>query len=167
MSSLPIKLEFFRKLELYQEVIFENNKSKKAGQEALREVWNFEKAFLEWAATEHHHRSQPLDDARIVEEILNLYQKKKEAISETLVEKEVANVRKNMISRGFAKNSKGSIGIIITKEGFLMGRVLSDLNKKRNRAFYRIFIFLTWAVPITASLMLFINFFEKLIDFYN
>jgi len=150
MGSL-IKLKFFRKLELFQELRSENKKAKNAGG-TKKELWNMEKDVLEWTVNNHHHRASALRN----EDIQNIVRDYKEEE----MDNELGEISKNLISREFAKQYEegdcGS-GIIILREGFLMGEVIKEL-KGHKRFFYRIFIILVWATVAVGTLTVIWNF---------
>ncbi|MFA6466770.1 MAG: hypothetical protein WCV71_02855 [Patescibacteria group bacterium] len=60
MSDIPIKLDFFRKLELFQQLIVLNRRSKN-GNDYVKKNWRMEKKILRWASKNSHILSIPFD----------------------------------------------------------------------------------------------------------
>lgn len=156
--EIPVKLNFFRKLELYQELKRENKKAKN-GSGTLRELWKMEKILLAWASKSHHHRNFILKNIDIQNKIEESYHPNSNEMNN-----ELGHIQGNLISRGFA--SKQDDGITITQEGFLMGQVINDSDSLKGYL-YNFFIFLTWTTILTGAFSVIINFFNLLIMIYK
>jgi len=154
--ELPIQLKFFKKLELYQELLSEDKKARNA-EDSRRQIWNMEKAFLEFADKEHHHRGSILKNTDIQNRIESRFKKGD-------MDNELAHISENLVTRGFAEytssNSDPNEGIYITREGFLMGGVISDVDSGHfwNKNKYYLFYWLVWLTVITGAFTVLINF---------
>jgi hypothetical protein len=154
--ELPIQLKFFKKLELYQELLSENEKAERAGR-SLKEIWNMEKIILKYADTEHHHRGSILKNTDIQNMIESKFEKGD-------MDNELGHISKNLVTRNFAEyaseDKDSNKGIYITREGFLMGNVINDVESKNlwNKNKLKIFYWLLWATVIAGSFTVLINF---------
>lgn len=154
--ELPIQLKFFKKLELYQELLSENKRATFAGA-TRRELWNMEKEVLAWTEDNHHHRLSPLKNTDIQDKVERKFGKE-------YLDNELGQIPRNLVSRGFAifkdAEDEGK-GIIITPEGFLMGKVINDIEGKIiwPRIKYELIYNLAWLTAIFGALIVIINFF--------
>lgn len=147
--EIPVKLNFFRKLELYQELKQEDKKAMN-GSGTLKDLWKMEKIVLEWASERHHHRDVILKNTDIQNKIEETY-----TPNSAEMNNELGSIQGNLISRGFA--TKKEDGIVITQEGFLMGKVIND-SKHWKGYFYDFFMVLTWATILAGAFSIIINF---------
>lgn len=139
-------MEFFKELELYQELKFQNRKSNEESG-----TWGIEKQILEWTVWNHHHLGSP----RTLKDTLTDIQKNHTEITE----KNVEPAFKNLIQRGYAYTTDNNAeSLIFTKEGLLMGRVIMYSAKRRYLNRYELFYWFTWIVMLAASLTIIINF---------
>lgn len=165
--ELPIQLKFFRKLELYQELISENKKFRESGTEI--KTWPMEKDVLAWTKG-HHHLGSPLNNA----DIQSILEKTLVEANEKKIEKEykkenfdteLDNVGKNLKERGYAKDDPNDKGIIITLDGLMMGQVVNDCNKGGFKEFkYPFLIILMWATVFSGSLLIILEFLDKIFN---
>lgn len=159
--ELPIQLKFFRKLELYQELKDENNKAIKA-KRTLREIWRMEKTVLKFADQRHHHRGSILENKDIQ------YLLEEANFSNKSIEGELCHIAKNLISRGFAEfateDKDINKGFYITKEGFLMGKVINEVEegKRRTKFFYEFFYYLVWTSAISGAILIILKLLQLL-----
>lgn len=162
--ELPIQLKFFRKLELYQELKDENQKAKEAGG-TKKETWVMEKLVLSFADKEHHHRGSILKNVDIQDKI------QRKNFSKESIENELGHIAKNLISRDFAKFASKdediNKGFFITKEGFLMGKVINEVEsgKKKMMYFYEFLYILVWASAISGALYIIVKLIEFFVNF--
>lgn len=68
--ELPIQLKFFKKIELYQEFKFQDEKAEEASEGILRKLWKTEKRVLRWTARHHHCLGSSIDHDYIRNNIL-------------------------------------------------------------------------------------------------
>jgi len=147
--DLPIQIKFFKKLELYQELIDQNNKKK----ETKSIAWNIEKDVLKWTSTGHHHLGTWITENMIKTDI-NILKGKYQNLEE------LKPAVKSLVERGFARmNSQNDSSIIITHEGLLMGQVVKDYEdgKYRQKIKYPFFIYLTWLTILSSSFLIIYN----------
>ncbi|MFA6000473.1 MAG: hypothetical protein WC783_05915 [Candidatus Paceibacterota bacterium] len=129
--ELPIQIKFFRKLELYQEYKFSEEKNR----QTRHRVWEIEKQILKWAIDNHHHLESPLSNEYIKKNIL----KSSDAGYLNNLEPAVGNLR----VKKFARQVDG--GVEITLEGLMMGEVMHDIEETRLGRFkYNSFILVVW-----------------------
>jgi len=152
--ELPIQLKFFKKLELYQELLSENKKATFAGA-TRRELWNMEKEVLAWTDKNHHHRLSPLKNT-------DLQDKVERKFSKEYLDNELGEISRNLVSRGFAvfkEPDDESKGIIITPEGFLMGKVINDIEGQKIwvKIEYTLLYKLVWITALAGALIVIIN----------
>ena len=130
--ELPIQIKFFRKLELYQELKFSEEKNR----QTQRQVWGIEKQILKWTVDNHHHLGSPLSNEYIKENILRT----RDTNYLNNLEPAVGNLRVKKLAR------QVNGGIEITLEGLMMGEVIHDLEETRFGKYkYGLFIKLVWA----------------------
>ncbi len=155
--SIPITINFFREIELYQELKTLDKKFKK-DKAAGWKVWNTEKAILSWCADDtslaNKRTSQKIRRAVLKEGSLSLAEIIKEHDIHLTVPME------NLIKRGFAEGNREEI--ILTKEGVLMGTVINKSKKISGKIHYELFYWLTWAAIISGSFIVILNALEKL-----
>jgi len=151
--DLPVRLKFFRKLELYQQLMGEN--SKRDGTE--RAVWDMEKDILKWTI-EHHHLSTSIE----TEKIKKILEKtgKYEDLSE------YSHVDSNLADRGFGKFL--GQGIVINMDGLMMGDVIRDVEDGNifKRIKYPVFYWLTWVTISSGLLLVIFNLIKVSIELY-
>lgn len=157
--ELPIQLKFFKKLELYQELIFQNKKAGEAGGDR-RKVWKTEKEILKWTTWNHHYLRSPINHDYIR---INILKNK----SADKYDKALTNTTQNLIKRGFAiapEILKDVTDIEFTQLGLLMGEVVNDTEgeKKWPKIKYDLFYKLVWLTAISGALIVIINFFVLL-----
>jgi len=160
MAEIPIQLKFFKKLELYQELKFQNEKLEKS--KRLKD-WKIEKEILKWTTWNHHHLASAITHQYILENIFKKERtgllKRMEKEKPELVTEESINyvfqkgigsltpVVGNLVQRRFAEyEQEGQPQIIFTPLGLLMGEVIYDCEKSKkwwSRNKYPVFIFLT------------------------
>jgi len=142
--ELPIQLKFFKKIELYQEYRFQQRKASGTNLKA----WPIEKQILKWTTSNHHHLGSLLTNS----DIRNRMIEDKET-------RELHHAIENLIQRKYGDGDP-SVGVIITKEGLLMGEVINDLEGKNlfNKWKYLVFFILVWATALTGALIVIINF---------
>lgn len=179
MADIPIQLKFFKKLELYQELTFQNKKPKHPEDEIN---WKNEKIILSYAFIEFHILGEAIewnDIAKFIfieeyrearKEALESYEREnKSSPTEKQIEKranhfakpkiggDIGGVMENLVIKGFVKYKENvSWAIQFTKEGLLMGEVIYDCEKSKkwlDKNKYPIFIFLTWATIISAIII--------------
>jgi len=147
--ELPIQLKFFKKIDLYQEYKYEGRKVRVSG--TRLQDWKIEKTILKWTANNHHHLGSPLTNDGVAKDILkNKYSY------------EHLHAIESLIHRKYAERKEE--GIIITKEGLLMGEVVNEVEgdkvylKYKNQLKYEIFFWLVWFTAIAGALIVTINF---------
>lgn len=144
--ELPIQLKFFKKIELYQEYKFEEQKSL----ETKLQDWKIEKAILKWTRTNHHHLASPIDANRINKEILgNKYSHEHQHAMGSLVQRGYADIypaNTDMIRPE---------SITITKDGLIMGEIVYDIeNNKFKKITFEFFYWLVWIVAFSGAFIL-------------
>ncbi len=159
--ELPIQLKLFKKLELYQELKFQDIKCEKASQR-LSKVWKTEKLILSWTAQGHHLIAHPINHDYVRGGLLKDKEKDNYEFG-------LSGTFTNLIGRGFAVPVENdSSSIIFTPTGLLMGEVINDVeNGKLGGMKYGFFYYLTWVAAITGALIIIFNFFEKIIKIFN
>jgi hypothetical protein len=163
--GLPIQLKFFKKLELYQELKFQDEKALGASNRAdLNKIWKTEKLILSWTARGHHLIMCPIDHG-YVRNGTGLLKNKNSADYDI----GLSGTFTNLIGRGFAESVEGNnTQIIFTPTGLLMGEVINDVEGinvwKKYR--YPIFYYLTWATASAGALLVIFKFLEEVI-FYG
>jgi len=161
--ELPIQLKLFKKLELYQELKFQDEKASKAS-ERLRKVWKTEKLILSWTARGHHLIMHPIDHG-YVRSGTGLLKNK----DENNYDFGLSGTFTNLIGRGFAKPvERNDTQILFTPTGLLMGEVIDDVEGSNIWKKYRypIFYYLTWATASAGALLVISKFLEDII-FYG
>jgi len=141
MEQLPFSLNFFKQIEIFQDlkrldeqfekmrVEWSNGEFRKRGMSNGIQVnyptWEIEKKILFWSVKHHKHLGSSITTSRLDKDdefIEDIHVSRTElamaGIEETL---------KNLDSRGLAKYNNG--GIIISKKGFGYGLLISDIYK--------------------------------------
>ena len=161
--ELPIQLKFFKKLELYQELNFQDEKAGKAS-ERLRKIWNTEKLILSWTARGHHLIMHPIDHGYVRSNTSLLKNK-----NENDYDFGLSGTFTNLIGRGFVKAVEGNnTQIIFTPSGLLMGEVIDDVegDKTWPKWKYWIFFKFVWTVALAGALLVVFKFVEEIL-FYG
>lgn len=162
--ELPIQIKFFKKLELYQELKFQDRKSNKAS-DRLKKMWKTEKLILGWTARGHHLIAHPIDHDYVRNGGDLLKNKNKDNYDWGL-----SGTFGNLIKRGFAVEftAGDTSNIIFTPEGLLMGEVIDDVeNKKLGGWKYNFFYYLTWITALMGAFFIIINFFILLSSLFD
>jgi hypothetical protein len=134
--NTPVTATFFKKIELYQEIIALNKIFQKDVwnfDNGAKNTWEVEKKVLYWTRLGHKHLGSAIDAPDFREGGSRLK-------SFRLTSKEVHDVDgggqywlMNLVQRGFAEKSKDKEGkdngILITPTGLLTGAVLNDIYK--------------------------------------
>ena len=184
MSELPIKLKFFKKIELYQEL---NGQNKKAGYSTRLTDWQKEKKILKWTAVNHHHLGSEFSIERLYmifeEEVNKVKEEFSEVfrgwedknIQETIInhlkeEKRVGSLKsaiENLKIRGYAREGdKLDFLIIFTLEGLLMGEVIYEVEDTwLGKIKYPFFLYITWTTIILAILITMITFVNLVVPY--
>jgi hypothetical protein len=135
--DLPIRLSFFRKLELYQDMRVRDSR---VGDD---KAWSGEKEILRWTARGHRHLGSPID-AGFVEKNILMDRKKYDNFPS-----DAQRPMENLIVKEYATGSTSSL--LFSKDGLLMGEVIDEaLTLKRFR--YTSFIGLVWVTVICGAL---------------
>ena len=160
--ELPIQLEFFRKLELYQELKSQDKHFSKGNENS---AWEMEKDILQYSVFLHHHLGTPITvDHVAVQKNRVLRSDKFDAKDDLKDRGSLEHALPNLVQRGFATQNSSGSGIHFTKEGRLMGAVINDVREGKflgskflgkNR--YLIFSVITWATVISGILLLLFN----------
>ena len=171
MSSIPIQLKFYKKLEFYQELRRQNRRA--TNSERLHD-WENEKKILKWAARNHHHLNSRVSHdqlywdafADVRQEIEIEFKAIFAQFSEQQVKETVINHLKkkvgslsapcaNLYRRGYASDYQVSSGLIFTNEGLLMGEVIDECENGTpiDAWKYPFFIVLVWATISSAALI--------------
>lgn len=174
---MPIQLKFFKKLELYQELKFQNKKAKKADKDHWK-IWNTEKEILRWTPWNHHFLNSVIGHDYVRRKILKQNEAGASEI-ETKYDYELTRTFGNLVKRGYAEKEKDT-NIYFTREGLLMGEVINDyhsiesykdvknLSKLWKKTKYPFFIFFTWTTIFIGALTIIVKFLEPiLIYLYN
>ncbi len=140
----PLGVTFFKKVELYQKIVSLDDQSRKMDtKRGLPPLWPLEKKVLAWTYTGHKHLGSPITTSHF--EAGSSHSKLEDF---GVTKKELHNVNltrllHNFIGHGFAAEllegqHSGHIpdenSIYITREGLLVGEVLSELKNP----FYRL-----------------------------
>lgn len=137
--NTPITANFFRKIELYQEIVALN---KIFGdtvwdlEDGSKNTWEIEKKVLLWTRSKHKHLGSSLKAEDFQDN--NMDKLKGCRLTKEEVEDKSGGGQywlKNLVQRGFAKmkideNGKED-GILIDEKGLLMGAVLYDIYKPK------------------------------------
>jgi hypothetical protein len=160
--ELPIQLKFFKKLELYQELKFQDRKSKAS--ERFKKVWKTEKLILGWTARGHHLIAHPIDHDYVRNGDSLLKNKDGSDYDFGLF-----GTFTNLIGRGFAISVNGNeTQILFTPVGLLMGEVINDVESNIAGSLkYELFFYLTWLTAIAGTAIILINLFEKIVMILN
>lgn len=150
--ELPIQLKFFKKLELYQELCFQNKKVQEAQLQNQR-AWRTEKEILKWTTWNHHHLGTPIGEGYI------------KRILPTQVSDEqwdITTAMRNLTERKFAYFSGDEIKF--TETGLIMGEVINDIEGDSiwGNWKYPLLLATTWITAIVGALSVIINFFKML-----
>lgn len=147
--ELPIQLKFFKKLELYQEFNFQDEKSRKASKQ-LQKVWKTEKLILKWTVWNHHLLGCPVDYEYFKNGLIDKDKEPEYSLSSAFT---------NFIRKEYAEENQNKTGILFTKEGLLMGEVIDDVESKSywRRWKYKIFFCLVWITALAGALIVIIN----------
>ena len=114
-----------------------------------------EKEILKFADSEHHHRGSILQNTDIQNRIERKFTGKDMA-------NELAHISRNLVSRGFAvflpPDNNPNKGFRITREGFLMGSVINDVEGDGKwcrawRLMYLLLYRLVWATAIAGAIV--------------
>lgn len=131
--NTPITSSFFKKLEIFQELVFQDKLFKQflqdmASSEPINSTWEVEKKLLYWSRWGHKHLGSPIVPNRLKnpKDLQDLQITENEArvagINETL---------RNLVQRGYAKfekpDAKEQDGILITERGLLVGSVIYEI----------------------------------------
>lgn len=135
--NTPITSKFFKKIELYQELVFQDRLFKKSLKDPdqthqTKSTWEVEKKVLYWTRWGHKHLGSPLVTNRFKTDYdlqdMKLTQK----------EAEVAGIRElmqNLVQRGFAKyvdeQKREDAGILISDKGLLAGALVYEIYKPK------------------------------------
>jgi len=145
--DIPITLRFFEKLNLYQEIKKRNSKS-------LHE-WETEKRILSWAANPEHHRHMhtPLTVQRALDtpdEIIGSITE----VGEVDRQRYVRVIFGNLVARGLAQWSDNTEnGIRFTRDGFLVGETLNDINESPETEWkYRFVYVVSWLIFVAVTI---------------
>lgn len=147
--DLPIKLKFYKKLELYQELKFQNKKAKGTD----NKVWKTEKKILKWTVWDHHFLREPLSQEHIRK---TLFENGTNQLMPNMKEYDVHLTKpfENLIARDYAESVQNNEKIRITPLGLLIGEVIYDIEEKvLGKIRYELFYWGTWLVVISASLL--------------
>jgi hypothetical protein len=153
--DLPIQLNFFKKLELYQELKGEDSKATDA-EGNIDIAWRIERDILNWTVKNHHHLGTPLTETYILDP-------KNDVLSRANATdpNSVPRAMENLIQRGFAEqdHTGRTIQIKISKEGLLMGEVIYDTRAQNlfRKYKYVFFLCLTWILIILGIILLILN----------
>lgn len=158
--DLPITLKFFRKLELYQELIKEDRKPRNQA------VWNMVKALLRWTVTGHLHLYTPLTSQFVqntLKEMKSNNTTSDEKFSELQVDQLYSKVLGDLVVRGLAQPLKETESNVekarITLEGLYMGEVIYDYESGGFKKIkYPIFYCLAWLTVCLGILSLILSF---------
>lgn len=141
MADLPIRLSFFKKLELYQELKARN---KRVGDDT---AWSGEKEILRWAATEHRHLGTAIDAKFVADKIL-IDRTKYRNFSD-----DAKRSMENLRQRGWAELEGESLRFL--REGLLMGEVIDDVMCGKCRKWkYACLYWLAWATTISGAVLI-------------
>lgn len=159
--ELPIQLKFFRKLELYQELKFQDRKSKAS--ERFKKVWKTEKLILGWTARGHHLIACPINHDYVRNGDGLLRNKNSNDYDLGL-----SGAFTNLIGRGFAVPVKDNeTQILFTPVGLLMGEVMNDVESGMIGVLkYELFFYLTWLTAVAGAAIIIINLVEKIVAFF-
>lgn len=152
--ELPIQLKLFKKLELYQELKFQDRKSNKAS-DRLRKVWKTEKLILSWTAYGHHLISHSIDYAYVRGGLL----KNKDR---TTFDWGLSSTFGNLVMRGYVLPVDNTLPprFLFTPSGLLMGEVINDVESSGLGGIkYDFLYYLTWTTALMGALFIIINFF--------
>lgn len=133
--NTPITSNFFKKIELYQELTFQDNLFKKSLLEPdqthyTNSTWIVEKKILYWSRWGHKHLGSPI--------VIGRFYNDSDLSDMKLTKKEmkVAGIREsmqNLVQRGYAcyfdKEKKEDLGILLSGRGLLMGAVIYEISK--------------------------------------
>lgn len=148
--DIPIRLKFFKKLELYQEIIRQNKKAKKTEKKA----WDMGKCILRWAAEEHHHLDSPI---------------KRDKIKDILHKNDFATSQIDHIDRmlgtlgrmGYAdiddRTGETINNIKILQDGLIMGEVIRDTDSLWGEFKYLFWIYIIWVAIFAAIFAILYN----------
>lgn len=139
MDTLPFKINFFKQLEIFQEVIrldkqfdlqliqWKDGTSEKNGLSEKINInyptWELEKKVLLWTALNHKHLGSPLKTTHLLNQE---FQKDIHASKTELSFAGKEEILRNLVARGFATWDNGAL---INKEGFNYGLFIWSLYK--------------------------------------
>lgn len=148
--DLPIRLRFFGKLTLYQEL-------KKLDCDGKLE-WSNERKILSWAADSERHKDwhTPLDLKMALDhgDIVGI-------IAGDIEDKDtyIRNRFGNLVKRGYATWSDDvKKGIFFTPDGFLMGEIINEIEVNPSaRGRYEFFYYLSWVIFFAGAFLVIAN----------
>jgi len=145
--NTPITLKFFKKIELFQELTFQNKLFKRSlldpdKTHSTKSTWEVEKKVLYWTRWGHKHLGSPLTFQRFhtKEDLQDMKLTEKEAETAGLEE-----FMRNLMRRGFAEkyaNNDNFAGVYITERGLLFGALVYEIYKPkliRNQNLWRLY----------------------------
>ena len=144
--ELSIRFKLLKNIEFYQEYIFQEQRTS----ESRLITWKIEKELLKWTTYNHYHLGSELNKETITRRIL--VDKEKKGLDQAI---------ENLVEREFAKwknESNHEDGIIISKDGFLMGEVINDLEEGfwSNLKYWFLYK-LGWATVLSGAFLIIIN----------
>lgn len=134
LMNTPITSNFFKKIELYQEMVsqdrlFKHSLKNLNLKDPTYSTWVVEKKILYWTRWGHKHLGSPIDRSRLTN------QKDLQDLMITPEEAKVAGRKdtiQNLVQRGlaeYADNNKK--GVLFTEKGLLMGSVVYETHRPK------------------------------------
>lgn len=162
--DLPVQIKFFRKLELYQELKFENKKANEVDTPELKKIWDTEKIILKWTVWNHHKLASPLNHGKVRKDIL-----KEDANNKEKYDTNLTNTFTNLLQRGYAyepKEKEEPTDIKISSTGLLMGQVIDEVESGNifKKYKYPLFYYLVWSTIVCGAFLIILNFLHRVFE---
>lgn len=160
--DLPIKLSFYRKLELYQELTRLNNI---AQQNAIfNRNWKAAKVLLLWIFQnqEESIHPRPFTD-KIFEIVYPVLEEEQKDTNEQEIDI-TQQIVKDLINRGYLSGSPAEV--YFTKEGLLMGEVISDYENPFTRIGYATLYYVIWLAFLSGLVFVVLNTIKLIIELF-
>lgn len=189
MDKLPFKINFFRQVEVFQELkrldiifgamLIDWEEDQEEGKPMGRNypTWEIEKKILRWTTKYHKHLGSPIKELHFSGEKSEIFQKDSLISDEELkkIDNNVEFVLKSLSERGLARWDSEEAGAVINQDGLNWGRLISDIYQKNDESKlvpkkvkfwgYNLLYFTSLLIILFAISAVSVNIFNLLVDF--